>query len=122
MNDPVNHPAHYTSHASGLEAIELTEHLAFCPGNAIKYLWRKDFKGAHDQDIAKAIWYLKRELERQFVYQENVAKFEKYVEANPRDEMAKIILTIARAPFSIDSKTELNGVISCLTNLIPRAI
>ena len=35
--DNVNHPKHYTSHASGVECIEITEHYNFCVGNAIKY-------------------------------------------------------------------------------------
>jgi len=40
MNDPVNHPRHYTSHPSGIECITITEHMSFCLGNAVKYLWR----------------------------------------------------------------------------------
>ena len=39
-HDPVNHPKHYTNSQSGVECIEVTEHLNFCIGNAIKYLWR----------------------------------------------------------------------------------
>ncbi len=39
-DDKVNHPKHYTSHPSGIEAIQITEHYDFCIGNAIKYLWR----------------------------------------------------------------------------------
>jgi hypothetical protein len=30
MNDPVNHPKHYTEHPSGIECIEITEHMNFC--------------------------------------------------------------------------------------------
>src|SRR5581483_2936486 len=40
--DMVNHPPHYTSHPSGVECIQVTEHMNFCLGNAIKYLWRAD--------------------------------------------------------------------------------
>ena len=39
-NDTVNHPKHYTSHPSGIECIQVTQHYDFCIGNAIKYLWR----------------------------------------------------------------------------------
>lgn len=65
MSDPVNHPPHYTEHPSGIECIQVTEHLSFCVGNAIKYLWRADLK--HDdaiEDLKKAAWYINREIER----------------------------------------------------------
>ena len=64
--DAVNHPAHYTSHPSGVECITITEHHNFCIGNAIKYLWRQGLKtGASNiEDLEKAVWYIKREVER----------------------------------------------------------
>jgi hypothetical protein len=65
LSDPVNHPSHYTEHPSGIECIEVTEHMSFCIGNAIKYLWRADLK--HDdaiEDLKKAAWYINREIER----------------------------------------------------------
>lgn len=43
-NDPVNNPKHYTSHKSGIECIEITRHMTFNIGNAIKYLWRNGQK------------------------------------------------------------------------------
>lgn len=61
-NDPVNHPAHYTSHPSGVECIQVTEHMSFNLGNVVKYLWRADEKGAPLQDLEKARWYLDREI------------------------------------------------------------
>jgi hypothetical protein len=60
--DNVNRPKHYTSHPSGIECIEITEHLGFCVGNAIKYLWRADHKGNAIEDLAKAKWYIEREI------------------------------------------------------------
>ena len=39
-NDPVDHPTHYTSHPSGIECIQVTEHMNFNLGNALKYIWR----------------------------------------------------------------------------------
>lgn len=62
--DPVNHPQHYTSHPSGVEAIQVTEHFTFCVGNAIKYLWRAGQKGDAVQDMEKAAWYINREIAR----------------------------------------------------------
>lgn len=62
--DPVNHPAHYTSHPSGVECIQVTEHMGFNLGNAVKYIWRADEKGNALEDLKKAAWYVQRELER----------------------------------------------------------
>ena len=64
MSDPVEHPEHYTSHPSGIECLQITEHMNFCLGNAIKYIWRADVKGNKVQDLKKAIFYLEREIRR----------------------------------------------------------
>lgn len=64
-HDPVNHPAHYTAHPSGVEAIDITEHFNFNCGNAIKYIWRAGLKSpSPTEDLLKAKWYINRELER----------------------------------------------------------
>jgi hypothetical protein len=62
--DNVNHPQHYTDHPSGIECIEITEHMNFCLGNAVKYLWRADLKDDAIEDLQKAAWYINREIER----------------------------------------------------------
>ena len=64
MSDPVNHPEHYTSHPSGVECIRVTEHMNFCIGNAVKYLWRAGLKGDAVEDLKKACWYIEREIQR----------------------------------------------------------
>jgi len=67
MPDPINHPPHYRGHPSGVECIEITEHLNFCRGNAMKYIWRaggKGDKGNEIEDLQKARWYLDREIAR----------------------------------------------------------
>lgn len=64
FNDPVNHPNHYTSHPSGVEVIQITEHMNFCLGNAIKYILRAEHKGNQIQDLKKAVWYINREIAR----------------------------------------------------------
>lgn len=63
-NDTVNHPLHYTQHPSGIECIAITEHMTFCIGNAIKYLWRSGLKGNEVEDLRKAAWYIDREIKR----------------------------------------------------------
>ena len=35
--DVVNHPPHYLKHPSGVECIQITEHMGFTLGNAMKY-------------------------------------------------------------------------------------
>jgi len=64
MNDNVNNPRHYTSHPSGIDCIQITEHMGFCLGNAMKYIWRADLKGDAIEDLEKAVWYIRREIER----------------------------------------------------------
>lgn len=64
QEDAVDHPPHYTSHPSGVECIEVTEHMSFNLGNAIKYIWRADLKGKCVEDLKKAAWYINREIER----------------------------------------------------------
>lgn len=65
-DDPVNHPAHYMAHPSGVECIQVTEHMNFCLGNAVKYLWRAGQKDSAPQieDLKKARWYIDREISR----------------------------------------------------------
>ncbi|MFF3672421.1 DUF3310 domain-containing protein [Streptomyces sp. NPDC002120] len=62
----MNHPSHYTTHPSGVECIEVTEHLNFCLGNAVKYIWRAGLKDSSKtvQDLEKAKFYISREIER----------------------------------------------------------
>lgn len=64
MTDNVNKPPHYTAHPSGVECIQITEHMNFCLGNALKYIWRAGLKQNEVEDLKKAVWYLNREIER----------------------------------------------------------
>lgn len=61
-HDPVNQPSHYK--VGGIETIDFIEAkgLNYNLGNAIKYITRADHKGNKAQDLAKAIWYLRREI------------------------------------------------------------
>jgi hypothetical protein len=60
----VDHPRHYTQHPSGVECIDVTEHMGFCLGNAVKYIWRADLKNDAIEDLRKAIWYIEREINK----------------------------------------------------------
>ncbi|CAB4122461.1 SaV-like [uncultured Caudovirales phage] len=64
MTDSIN-PSHYRHHPSGVECIAITEHLNFCLGNAMKYIWRAGLKTANPtEDLQKAKWYIEREIAR----------------------------------------------------------
>lgn len=64
-SDLVNHPAHYNQHPSGVECIDVVEHMGFNLGNAVKYIWRAGLKSnTVQQDLQKAVWYINREIER----------------------------------------------------------
>lgn len=63
-NDLVNHPSHYTTHPSGIECIQITRHMNFNLGNAIKYIWRAGLKDGKVQDLKKAVWYLNDEIKK----------------------------------------------------------
>lgn len=67
MNDPVNHPPHYT--AGRYEAIDVIEDAiskahspqrAYLHGQSLKYLLRLWEKGSWLEDAKKARWYLDR--------------------------------------------------------------
>ena len=62
----VDHPNHYQSEDNTYEAINVIEswNLDFHCGSVVKYIARHKKKGQPKQDIEKAIWYLRRYLER----------------------------------------------------------
>lgn len=64
-NDPVSHPAHYTT--GKIECIEYIEdkQLGFHLGNAVKYITRagKKSPGKKIEDLRKAIWYINRYIQ-----------------------------------------------------------
>jgi hypothetical protein len=62
--EAVNHPAHYQG--NGIEVIDIIENfeLNFNLGNTVKYVLRAGKKGNKKEDLEKAVWYLKRELNK----------------------------------------------------------
>ena len=62
--DLVNNPKHYT--VGGYEALDVMkaklspeEWRGACKANVLKYLMRANYKGHHDQDCEKALFYMK---------------------------------------------------------------
>lgn len=62
--EAVNHPSHYNAHPSGIECIDVVEHMGFNLGNAVKYIWRADLKDNALEDLKKAQWYVEREIQK----------------------------------------------------------
>lgn len=72
VEDKVNHPSHYTwlKEKCGIEVIDITRHLDFDSGNAVKYILRAGYKSEEGysnkekqiEDFKKAIWYLNDKL------------------------------------------------------------
>lgn len=60
----VEHPKHYNRHPSGVECVEITKHMNFCLGSAIKYIWRADHKHDAIEDLKKAIFCIETEIQR----------------------------------------------------------
>jgi len=65
--DMVNHPPHYQSD-NGVECIDAIRaalgrdgFVAYCRGNAMKYIWRDKLDNVEDWN--KAIWYLNKAIE-----------------------------------------------------------
>ena len=60
--DKVNHPSHYLwlKNKVGIEVIDITRHMDFDLGNAIKYILRAGHKTeeGYDNKFKKAIWYI----------------------------------------------------------------
>lgn len=64
LDDPVNHPSHYTD---GIETIDYIEskHFPYHIGNAVKYLSRAGKKNPAETitDLRKAVWYINRYID-----------------------------------------------------------
>lgn len=67
LPEAVNHPAHYGGAENVYEVIKVIEawDLGFNLGNAVKYIARagKKPRTSDVQDLQKALWYLKHEIE-----------------------------------------------------------
>jgi hypothetical protein len=66
MTDSTINPRHYKKHPSGVECIDVAEHMGFNLGNVIKYVWRAGLKNKKRlEDLEKAAWYIQREIDNE---------------------------------------------------------
>ncbi len=63
MTDRINHPPHYCHGV--IEPIDVIEDwkLGFHLGNVVKYIARAGHKADYIDDLRKAEWYLRRQIE-----------------------------------------------------------
>ena len=74
VSNKVDHPSHYTwlKEKCGIEVIDITRHMDFNLGNAIKYILRaghkKDYylhsKQKEIEDLKKAAWYINDKIKQ----------------------------------------------------------
>lgn len=81
-NERVDHPRHYNQHPSGIETIDLIEHLPCNLANAVKYIWRCGLKATETplRDLKSARWYTERESRR-------IELYELYGEPTPKTDI-----------------------------------
>jgi len=78
MLNNVNHPAHYN--VGAVEVIDIIEGqgwgLGFNRGNALKYILRAGYKDPDKEieDLDKAEWYLRREIDRLWALKREAAE------------------------------------------------
>lgn len=93
INDPVNHPAHYTY--GKFETIDVITdwQLGFELGNTVKYISRSKHKNSELQDLEKSRWYLDHYITRMKTHKpimdqqltsiskQNIERFESLIDA-----------------------------------------
>ena len=125
MSHAVNNPAHYTQHP--VECIEITRHLPFALGNAVKYVWSANDKGNRLQDLQKAIWYLQDYQQTGSTLQQCMHRprwndlWEKIVECQFEPKITKLFFNIVRSQV-LSSETIHDVMIKDAINLLQNII
>lgn len=63
-HDSVKGPEARMPHPSGVECVQITEHMGYNLGIALTYIWRADLKSDNLEDLKEARWFLDREIAR----------------------------------------------------------
>lgn len=86
-------------HPSGVHDIEYTRLLPFGPGNAVKYVMRREGKGTPLTDLDKAEWYLRDCLRNDITYDITPAMHEivwYVIETEPNATVAQFLHAMYR--------------------------
>lgn len=107
LNERVNHPSWYTKHPSGIECIELIEHLPANLANAVKYLWRCGLKTTETplRELMSAKWYTDREIRR-------IELFE--LDDEPTPKTAVVWRALARQVVDVEPESTLSCYLDAL--------
>lgn len=86
-------PKHYRDTPSGidLECIEYTELLFFSQGTAAKYIYRAGNKDPLEQDLKKALWYIKRARSRRIILDIDDIDESKAVTVHPSESLRALL-------------------------------
>lgn len=101
----VNHPRHYNTHPSEIEAIELIRLLDSDCAAAVKYVWRMWDKFDAKEDVGKALWYLRDELADELAttrvaHPSALAIAEAFAAAEPNPLVAQMVLAVTYSQVS----------------------
>jgi hypothetical protein len=121
MNDPVNHPNHYTY--GGIECLDFIDqyNLNFELGNAVKYISRAGKKEATKtiEDLEKARFYVEREITQRSIVYEKIP-FGEYVNAKKLSPNLGTALFHILYPNLDDTDADLDKAVELLTAEIER--
>lgn len=122
MKEKVNHPEHYNSHPSGVEAIDIVQYMSFCLGNAFKYVYRYQHKNGIE-DIKKAIWYLNHQqgvILRQHLGCTHTAvnDFNRIISAEPNEEIVQVLKIIYQVSFGDFGYDKLKQAVEILEKIV----
>jgi len=122
MTEKVNHPEHYNSHPSGVEAIDIVQYMGFCLGNAFKYVYRYQHKNG-TEDLKKAIWYLRHQqtvILKQHIAATHTATsdYHRILSAETNKDIVRVLEIIWDVSFLDHNKKELEEAAKILENFI----
>lgn len=114
-NEKVDHPRHYNQHPSGIECIELIEHLPANLSHAFKYIWRCGLKQSETplRDLKSALWYVRREQRRIAMYELN---------GEPGSKTDVVWRALAHQVVASEWERPDNMLCVCLTALLDRRL
>lgn len=122
MTEKVDHPQHYNSHPSGVEAIDIVQYMGFCLGNAFKYVYRYQHKNG-TEDLKKAIWYLRHQqtvLLKQHIAVTHTATNDYYriITAEQNKDIVRVLEIIWDVSFNDHNNKELEEAAKILEKFV----
>tara|TARA_B100002019_G_scaffold1617_1_gene1281 strand:- start:222 stop:593 length:372 start_codon:yes stop_codon:yes gene_type:complete len=122
MTEKVDHPQHYNSHPSGVEAIDIVQYMGFCLGNAFKYVYRYQHKNG-TEDLKKAIWYLRHQqtvILKQHIAATHTAinDYHRIITAEQNKDIVRVLEIIWDVSFNDHNKKELEEAAKILEKFV----